>query len=116
MHASGYHHRDLNATHILLHCAHDQKKPDLALFDLQRVEEKNIPSYRWMIKGLARLNYSLNHPAFHLQDKVKLFLAYRGKETFGILDRFLWLWIQRKEARIRRHTEKNRLKQCQTKD
>ncbi|HMA68123.1 MAG TPA: lipopolysaccharide kinase InaA family protein, partial [Desulfosalsimonadaceae bacterium] len=59
MHGSGFHHRDFNATHILLDYGSGAEVPRLALFDLQRVEKGAVFRFRWKIKGLARLNYSL---------------------------------------------------------
>jgi len=110
MHARGYHHRDFNATHILLHYDHGSAKPLLALFDLQRVEKKRSIAARWMIKGLARLNYSLPDHIFSTQDKLRVFLSYHEREKLDLVRRILWFWIQRKEARITRHTEKKLMK------
>lgn len=110
MHKSGFHHRDFNATHILLYYNNKYVNPHLALFDLQRVERKKILRFRWMIKCLARLNYTLPDNIFNSQDRLRFLLIYRGKKTLSFIDRLLWLLIHIKTQRIRRHTEKKYIK------
>ena len=104
MHESGFNHRDFNATHILLHYEDESRAPATALFDLQRIDEKKISRYRWIIKSLAELNYSLPETIFGPGDREFLFLCYKRKSRPGPWDRFQMFWIRRKSERIRRHT------------
>ncbi len=120
MHRSGFNHRDFNATHILLLYENGSNAPKIALFDLQRVEKRKYLRFRWMIKSLARLNYTLPDDLFDTEDRIHLFLSYKGKERLHLWDRLQWSWIKRKTARIKRHTEKiqirkeeRRKKNCQ---
>ncbi|MFP4048044.1 MAG: lipopolysaccharide kinase InaA family protein [Bacteroidales bacterium] len=106
MHKSRFHHRDFNATHILLNYNNKSVNPHLALFDLQRVERRGLLRFRWMTKCLARLNYTLPENIFNSQDRLRLLLSYRGKRTINLIDRLLWLLIHIKTQRIKRHTEK----------
>ncbi len=106
MHRSGFNHRDFNATHILLNYQSGSDIAELALFDLQRVEKNRWFRLRWKIKSLARLNYSLPAGVFSGEDRLNLLLSYNGKSTPGIMDRLQWYWIEKKTARIKRHTEK----------
>jgi len=106
MHHSGFNHRDFNATHILLLYENGSNDPKIALFDLQRVEKRKYLRFRWMIKSLARLNYTLPDDLFDTEDRIYLFLSYKGKERLHLWDRLQWFWIKRKTARIKRHTEK----------
>ncbi|MCF8112132.1 MAG: hypothetical protein K9J85_11685 [Desulfobacteraceae bacterium] len=108
MHQNGFNHRDFNATHILLYYENESGPPELALFDLQRVENHGFIRLRWKIKSLARLNYSLPDEIFNPQDRMNILLFYNGKTSPGIIDRLQWFWIEKKTARIRRHTEKSR--------
>jgi hypothetical protein len=106
MHQAGFNHQDFNATHILLHYGSGSNTPALALFDLQRVESGSRGRWRWPIKSMARLNYSLPRELFSRQDRVWMWKAYREKEQLHLWGRVQWIWIQRKTQRIARHTER----------
>lgn len=106
MHKNGFNHRDFNATHVLLHYDNESDVPNIALFDLQRVERSRFFKFRWKIKSLARLNYTLPDDIFSAEDKLNIFLSYKGKKRLNPKDSLEWLWIKRKTAKIKRHTEK----------
>lgn len=107
MHAGGFHHRDFNATHILVHHNEGASKPfTIAFFDLQRVDTNPWSRWRWMTKGLARLNTTLPDPLFSDADRLYLFLSYKKRDRLDLWSRFQWLWLKRKTERIRRHTRK----------
>ncbi len=106
MHQNGLNHRDFNATHILLHYDNGVDVPKIALFDLQRVERRKFFKFRWKIKSLARLNYTLPDDIFSAKDRLYIFLSYKGKNRLGPGERLQWFWIKRKTAKIKRHTEK----------
>ena len=106
MHEKGFNHRDFNATHILLYYKDKSDAPDIALFDLQRVDRSSVLQFRWIIKSLAELNYTLPESLFDEEDRIPLLLSYRGKKKLNLWGWLQWLWIKRKTARIKRHTEK----------
>jgi len=106
MHQNGFNHRDFNATHILLNYKNGSDVPLIALFDLQRVEKRKCFRFRWKIKSIARLNYTLPDDIFNIKDRAYILLSYKNKKSFNFLDRMQWFWIERKTARIKRHTEK----------
>ena len=106
MHKKEFNHRDFNATHILLHYKDESDLPDIALFDLQRVDRSSVFRFRWIIKSLSELNYTLPEGIFNKKDRISLLLSYKGKKELNLWDRLQWLWIKRKTARIKRHTEK----------
>jgi len=106
MHQNGFNHRDFNATHILLHYDIGADVPKIALFDLQRVERRKFFKFRWKIKSLARLNYTLPDDIFSAKDRLYIFLSYKGKDRLSPGDRLQWFWIKRKTAKIKRHTDK----------
>jgi len=106
MHQNGFNHRDFNATHILLHYDNGSDVPKIALFDLQRINRNRFSKFRWKIKSLARLNYTLPDDIFSAEDKLNIFLSYKGKKRLNPKDSLEWLWIKRKTAKIKRHTEK----------
>ena len=106
MHKQGFNHRDFNATHILLHYKDKSDAPDIALFDLQRVDRNSVFQFRWIIKSLSELNYTLPESIFNEEDRICLLLSYKGKKKLNAWDLLHWLWIKRKTARITRHTEK----------
>ncbi|MFW6332155.1 MAG: lipopolysaccharide kinase InaA family protein [Thermodesulfobacteriota bacterium] len=105
MHRSGFNHRDFNATHILLRYTEDGELHEPALFDLQRVDRKRIFRFRWIIKALAELNYSLPENLFTPKDRLRLFQAYHGKPSLSVWNQFQYLWVQKKTGRISRHTD-----------
>jgi hypothetical protein len=106
MHQRGLNHLDFNATHILLHYENGSLPPKLALFDFQRVSRRRLLRFRWKIKSLARLNYSLPTEIFSEADRRHLFLSYLKKNKLANTDRLQWLWFKRKTARIKHHTDK----------
>ena len=106
MHEKGFNHRDFNATHILLYYKDKSDAPDLALFDLQRVDRNSVSRFRWVIKSLSELNFTLPESIFNEKDRISLLLSYKGKKKLNAWDRLQWLWIKKKTARIKRHTEK----------
>ncbi|MFO8166162.1 MAG: lipopolysaccharide kinase InaA family protein [Desulfatiglandales bacterium] len=106
MHKKGFNHRDFNATHILLHYETGSDIPEIALFDLQRVTRRKFFKFRWPIKNFAELNYSLPDKLFGTKDIIYLLLCYKGKNKLHFWDRLQLSWINRKTARIKRHTEK----------
>jgi hypothetical protein len=107
MHTCGFHHLDFNATHILIHCpASVCEKLQIGFFDLQRVSRNRCFRWRWMIKGLARLNQTLPPHMFSEADRLHLFLSYKNRTRLGLWGRVQWLWLKRKTERIRKHTRK----------
>ena len=106
MHRAGFNHRDFNANHILFHCRNGSDTPEIATFDLQRVDRRKFLRFRWIIKGLAELNYTMPDKLFSKEDRVYLFQSYKGKERLNAYERFQLSWIERKTLRIGRHTEK----------
>jgi heptose I phosphotransferase len=106
MHQNGFNHRDFNATHIILNYDNESDVPKIALFDLQRIDRNRFFKFRWKIKSLARLNYTLPDDIFSEKDKLCIFLSYKGKKRLDPGDRLEWFWIKRKTAKIKRHHEK----------
>lgn len=104
MHERGFNHRDFNGTHVLLCYDNEDRPPATALFDLQRIDRKRLFRFRWIIKSLAEMNYSLPESVFGLEDRQFLFLSYKNKIHPGLRDRLEMFWIRRKTERIRRHT------------
>ena len=106
MHREGFNHRDFNATHILINREPESGIIKIALFDLQRVDRRKFLRFRWIIKSLSELNYTLSDDIFDVNDRIHLFLSYKGKSTLNFWDRLQLRWIRRKTAKIKRHTEK----------
>ena len=106
MHKAGLNHLDFNATHIILHYDNGTKTPEIALFDFQRVDRGTFLRLRWMVKSLARLNQTLPDNIFDEEDRIYIFLSYKEKDRFSLLERVEWLWLKRKTERIKRHTRK----------
>ncbi|OKY75617.1 MAG: hypothetical protein BM485_07795 [Desulfobulbaceae bacterium DB1] len=110
MHASGYNHLDFNATHVLL-ANIDSGAPDIALFDLQRIDRNTLGRFRWPVKALAEFNYSSRENAiFSDSERFLLFQVYLAKEgqSLNLLERLTWRWIRSKTERIARHADRRR--------
>ncbi len=108
MHDSGLNQKDFNATHVLL-LNIDAQRPTIALFDLQRVDKNICNRFRWPIKALAELNYTLPQSLFSEDDRQYIFQKYLCKNHLNIFNKLQWAWIRKKTARIARHSRKKGL-------
>ena len=106
MHQEGFNHCDFNATHILINREPESHRMDVALFDLQRVARIKFLRFRWVIKSLSELDYTLPDDMFNINDTINFLLSYKGKSSLNLRDRFELYWIRRKTEKIKRHTEK----------
>lgn len=106
MHDAGLNHCDFNADHILIHYDGNSDRPAVAVYDLQRIRQRKVFRFRWVIKSLAELGFSLPDEFFNENDRKSLFLLYKGKKEPGLWDHMQLLWIRRKMERIRSHTQK----------
>jgi hypothetical protein len=106
MHQSGLNHCDFNTNHIIVHYEGGSDTPKIALYDLQRIYKRNYFKFRWVVKSLAELCYTLPDALFDEADKIFLFRSYKEKDKLNPWDRLQWFWIKKKVERIRRHTKK----------
>jgi len=113
MHEHGFNHCDFNATHVLVGPEDQNGDFPLALFDLQRMDRKKWLKTKWLIKILAELSFSMPEPLFTENDRLLLFMAYKGISNLRMMDRLQIFLIQRKQKKIKHHTQKimNRRKQ-----
>ena len=105
MHDAGINHLDFNADHVMIGPEVKDGNVSLALLDFQRIDRKKWMRFRWMIKTMAELFYSMPDPVFSDQDRQSMFKHYVRRSGNGAWDRFLLQWIKRKARRIGRHTE-----------
>lgn len=104
MHHEGFNHRDFYLTHIMV-------KPtgegdfDLAIIDLQRVQERKWFRRRWLVKDLASLNFAAKNDYTTPSDRLRFFLAYLGKKTLDRYDKAFMRAIHAKTCRISAHDE-----------
>lgn len=106
MHASGLNHCDFNSNHVLVDYDEKGDSSRIILVDLQRVARNRLLKFRWIIKSLAEMNYTLPEHIFTVSDRIFMFLAYKGKRRWGMWDKFQWFWIRKKTDKIKRHTQK----------
>lgn len=104
LHDSGHVHRDLYASHVFLDDSADE--PRIHLIDLARMFAPRWRRFRWYIKDLAQLKYSM--PAAWVEQSWQQFLAEYlvgvDAEAVGGFDAA----IDRKVASIRRRAERRR--------
>ena len=93
LHKGGLAHRDLYASHIFLAVAPDG--PELHLIDLARVFMPHVRKFRWWIKDLAQLKYSM--PAGWVDAYWEQILsAYLGRTD----DQTWWRWARAIDAKV----------------
>lgn len=108
MHEAGCNQKDFNATHVLLEGLNDEN-PQVALFDLQRVDTNPFQRFRWPVKALGEFFFTLPPSLFDEEDRRFFFAAYKGTENLSLYGRLQYAWILRKMARIARHSKKRNL-------
>ena len=110
MHQSGLNHLDFNATHVLLNDIATGQDLDLqvAVFDLQRVASNIMASWRWPVKTLAELNFTLPRELFSEDERLFMLRTYLGQDKLAGHHRLLWRMICAKTEKIERHTLKRR--------
>ncbi len=102
-HQDGFNHQDFYLGHFLI----NPSTEEIFLIDLQRVQKRDRPVRRWVLKDLAQLVFSaINTEGFHGTDLVRFGHIYLGRKRFTPADRRLIRQILRKAAWIARHTEK----------
>jgi hypothetical protein len=106
MHAAGLNHCDFNSNHVLVDYDEKGDPSRIILVDLQRVARNRLLKFRWIIKSLAEMNYTLPEHIFTDSDRIFMFLAYKGKRRCGMWDKLQWFWIRKKTDKIKRHTQK----------
>jgi tRNA A-37 threonylcarbamoyl transferase component Bud32 len=103
LHSAGYVHRDLYAGHIFLH--ESPGGVELYLIDLARMFAPRWRKFRWQVKDLAQLKFSMpsGWVRRHWRDFLRQYLAARGERGAARYNRC----VHRKAAAIaRRHARK----------
>jgi tRNA A-37 threonylcarbamoyl transferase component Bud32 len=102
LHAAGLVHRDLYASHVFLD--EPNGRPELYLIDLARVFAPRWRYFRWRVKDLAQLRYSMP-PAWAESHWAQFLREYLG----GSVRPHRWeRAVERKAASIRRRAERQR--------
>ncbi|MBT3201957.1 MAG: hypothetical protein HN350_18810 [Phycisphaerales bacterium] len=101
LHAGGFVHRDLYAAHVFLHETDDGFV--LNLIDMARVFAPRWRLFRWRVKDLAQLKYSM--PADWVRDYWDEFLALYLQRCPGDAERYSRA-IDRKTASILRQSQR----------
>jgi hypothetical protein len=106
IHDAGFNHRDFNATHVLVSPFDENDRFSLATFDLQRMDRKKWLRWKWFIKVMAEMSYTLPAPLFTEQDWLFLYQTYKGSQRLNMWNRFELRLIQRKRKKISKHDDK----------
>jgi len=114
IHDAGFNHRDLNATHVLVSPFEENGFFSLATFDLQRIDRRKWLRWKWFIKVMAEMSYTLPAPLFTEEDWLLLYQTYKDSQRMSLWDRFELRIIQRKRKKISRHTDKIIARERQT--
>lgn len=108
-HSAGFVHRDLYAAHIFMH-EHDGLL-ELNLIDLARVFRPKFRKFRWKVKDLGQLKYSM--PAFWVEKYFNRFLeAYLGTSVSKTVNRWQRA-IDRRVAAMTKSAERKRAEKAQ---
>jgi len=103
LHAAGFTHRDFYASHIFLDPT--PEGPRLYLIDLARVFHPRWCRFRWRVKDLAQLKYSMP-PAWVGEHWGRFLSSYLGRTGDGPEDRYTRA-INAKVARMRRRQDRH---------
>ena len=106
IHDAGFNHRDLNATHVLVSPFDEKGLFSLATFDLQRIDRKKWLRWKWFIKVMAEMSYTLPAPLFTEEDWLLLYQTYKDSQRLSLWDLLELRIIQGKRKKISRHTDK----------
>jgi len=101
LHVAGFVHRDLYASHVFLHDSPDGVS--LCLIDLARMFAPRWRAFRWFVKDLAQLKYSM--PAAWVQNHWDEFLRTYLDSCGGSAERYSRA-IDHKAASIRRQAQR----------
>jgi len=101
LHGAGFVHRDLYASHVFLHASADGVS--LYLIDLARMFAPRWRTFRWRVKDLAQLKYSM--PASWVQSHWDEFLGTYLDSCGRSAERYSRA-IDRKTASIRRRAQR----------
>ena len=105
MHANHINHRDLYICHFLWRQypgTSSNTSPDLALIDLHRaLIHKKLP-YRWRIKDLASLYYSVMDEKLTVRERLRFIREYSQKPLHRALkeDAAMWRDVERKARKL----------------
>ena len=103
MHEHRLHHQDFYLTHLLMPV---DRRRGIHVIDLGRARARRRLSRRWIVKDLAQLNYSAH--LFPAEARERFLERYLGRASQP-RDRRLIAQIERKTARIARHSKKHAL-------
>ena len=108
LHNAGLVHRDLYISHIFI-AAKGENDINLSLLDLQRVVRPRWRPWRWFVKDLAALNYSIPFSAATNADRFRWLKLYLDQRNVSANQRALIRAVVRKTGRIARHSAKHGL-------
>ena len=104
LHTSGIVHRDLYICHIFVHP--ERPIESLRLIDLQRIRKHGKMRLYGLVKDLAALNYSADHPAISRTDRMRFVCEYFGTKRLDRRRRWLLRLVAFKTRQISRHDRK----------
>lgn len=113
LHAAGFIHRDLYASHVFMREV--GAMPRFCLIDLQRVMHRPLRWRRWQVRDLAQLNYSTPAEAVSMRARLMWLGRYVREAEPGVRVqrgrlRSLVGWIDRKTRRIAAHDARLRVR------
>jgi len=106
IHDAGINHRDFNADHVLVSPFDEEGGFSLATYDLQRMDQRKWMRWKWGIKVMAEMSYTMPAPLFTEEDWLLLYQTYKGSQKLNMWDRLKLRIIRRKRGKISRHTDK----------
>ncbi len=112
LHENGLNHRDFYAAHFLFDQTFydDTQKVRLYLLDLHRAQIRKSVPFRWMVKDIASLYYSVSHPKMTRRDLCYFMMKYTGKRLKDTLqqDKKFWNNVAQKAAQLNLRIPQNK--------
>jgi hypothetical protein len=101
-HSTGWRHRDFYLAHIFWTDA-----GEMYLIDLQRAFKPEHFSERYRRKDIAQLYYSMPRGSFSQTDRMRVYLAYAGRDKLGRRDKRFIRGVIEKAGEMTLHDERH---------
>jgi heptose I phosphotransferase len=100
-HEAGFNHRDLYCCHFFVR-EPDRGRFEIRMIDLQRVQHRCRGRWRWIIKDLAQLAWSVPHDRVSCTQRLAFMRRYLGVSRLGVNEKRLIRAVVAKQFRMER--------------
>jgi len=108
MHDNGFNHRDFYICHFLVELP-DEPSPRVFLIDLHRAQLRQATPYRWIVKDVGGLFFSVFEAGLTDRDILRFMVIYRGRNLRQTLtqDKQFWRDVFIRAAKLYRQDHRD---------